>query len=219
MPSIGFRILKLAEIFGPYGFLFSWIALAVFRGRCEGPSEGQSSVARSPVETVDFREVAPFEGKGLEGFLKGRTLMEIFSEPFLGPGTYPIFRDIVKRRVRPQNPLATLPYYYFLKGMLDFQYPFWGSVSVNSLIESLMILQESKIQEFTWMGPALADPITRGGTYVIISAGFYDFLTFVFGLFEGWYFIEELYGLQLRERTLEVPSWNYQPPRWPEDAL
>jgi hypothetical protein len=48
MPSIGFRILKLAEIFGPYGFLFSWIALAVFRGRCGGPSEGQSSVARSP---------------------------------------------------------------------------------------------------------------------------------------------------------------------------
>jgi hypothetical protein len=219
MPSTGFRILKFVEIFGPYGFLFAWISLAVFQGRCEGPSEDRPGDAPVPVETVDFRELAPFEGKYLEGFLKGKTLMEIFSEPFLGPGTYPIFRDLVKRRVRPQNPLATLPYYYFLKGMIDFQYPFWGSISVNSLIESCIILQESKIQEFLWLGPALTDPITRGGTYVIISAGFYDFLTFMFGLFEGWYFIEDLFGLKLRERSLGVPPWNYQPPRWPDDAL
>jgi hypothetical protein len=54
----------------------------------------------------------------------------------------------------------------------------------------------------SWFGSGL--PCPPYGAYVGVYGGFYDIIVFVLGLFEGWSFVEELFGLRLRERSQGV---------------
>jgi hypothetical protein len=54
----------------------------------------------------------------------------------------------------------------------------------------------------SWFGPGL--PCPPYGAYVGVYGGFYDIIVFALGLFEGWSFVEGLFGLRLRERPQGV---------------
>lgn len=54
----------------------------------------------------------------------------------------------------------------------------------------------------SWFGQGLWFP--PFSPYVGVYGGFYDVVVFVLGLFEGWSFVEELFGLRLREKSRAV---------------